>query len=124
MEQLNNILVQFSQELLTKYCCESIMKINISLILKVGQVYQLTNCSTTFTTFSELSLLRGERQELERSGREDNEKSLGENSVDILLTGDLHSEGRGHLPSAYQSSVLTRVRMIMPLALKSGVWRR
>ena len=63
---------------------------------------------------------------MERSGREDNEKSLGENSVDILLTGELHSEGMGHLPSAYQPSVLTRVRMIImpPLALKSGVWRR
>ena len=118
MEQLNNILVQLSQEL---FC---ILQIITQFILKAGRAYELTNCFTTFTTFSELSLLRGERQELERSGREDNEKSLGENSVDILLTGELHSEGRGHLPSAYQSSVLTRVRMIMPLALKSGVWRR
>ena len=103
-----------------KYFANHLMS-NTQFILKAGRAYELTNC---FTTFSELSLLRGERQELERSGREDNEKSLGENSVDILLTGELHSEGRGHLPSAYQPSVLTRVRMIMPLALKSGVWRR
>ena len=101
-------------------------------ILKVGRVYELINCSTTFTTFSELSLLRGERQELERIGRdpEKKDKEMTEKSFEeILLTGDLHSEGLGNLPSAFQPSVLTRVKMMIiiippPLALKSGVWSR
>ena len=89
------------------------------MIFKVGRVYELTNCSTTFTAFSELSLLRGEKKELQKKDKELVEKSLGGKSVEILLTGDLHSEGRGRLPSAYQPSVLTRVRMIImpPLAL-------
>ena len=79
-------------------------------------MYKLTNCSTTFTTFSELSLLRGERQEFERIGRdpEKKDKEMTEKSVEeILLTGDLHSEGMGHLPSSFQPSVLTRVKMII-----------
>ena len=91
---------------------------------KVGGVYELINCSTTFTTFSELSLLRGERQYMERTGREPEkkEKEMTEKPVEeILLTGDLHSERMGHLPSAFQPSVLTRVKMIIilppPLAL-------
>ena len=96
-------------------------------------MYELTNCSTTFTTFSELSLLRGERQEWERIGRdpEKKDKEMTEKSFEeILLTGDLHSEGMGNLPSAFQPSVLTRVKMIIiiiippPLALSlTGVWR-
>ena len=88
-------------------------------ILKVGSVYELINCSTTFTTFSELSLLRGERQGVERIGREPEkkEKEMTEKLMaeEILLTGDLHSEGMGHLPSAFQPSVLTRVKMIIIL---------
>ena len=94
-------------------------------------MYELTNCSTTFTTFSELSLLRGERQEWERIGREAEKKDKETSFEEILLTGDLHSEGMGNLPSAFQPSVLTRVKMIIiiiippPLALSlTGVWRR
>ena len=86
----------------------------------------MTNCSTTFTTFSELSLLRGERQQSEIRGgankkeKEPTEKRFREKFFDILLTGDLHSEERGHLPSAYQPAALTRVRrrlIIMAFAL-------
>ena len=62
---------------------------------------------------------------MERIGREPEkkEKEMTEKSVveEILLTGDLHSEGMGHLPSAFQPSVLARVKMIIilppPLAL-------
>ena len=92
-------------------------------------MYELTNCFTTFTTFSELSLLRGERQDLERIGREpekkDKEMNLqGKSVVEILLTGDLHSEGMGNMPSAFQPSVLTRVKMIIILPpLAPSVWR-
>ena len=52
--------------------------------------------------------------------KEPTEKRFREKSVDILLTGDLHSEERGHLPSAYQPAALTRVRrrlIIMAFAL-------
>ena len=113
---------------------KSILKGVISLFFKVRRAYELTNCFTTFTTFSELSLLRGERQEWKRIGREaeKKDKAMTEKSVEeILLTGDLHSEGMGNLPSAFQPSVLTRVKMIIiiiippPLALSlTGVWRR
>ena len=52
--------------------------------------------------------------------KEPTEKRFREKSVEILLTGDLHSEERGHLPSAYQPAALTRVRrrlIIMAFAL-------
>ena len=84
-----------------------------SNFLQVGRAYELRNCSTFLTSFSELNLLRGERREQEKRRWEDvkNDKELTEGKpMELLLTGDLHSEHMGHLPSAYQPTVLARVR--------------
>ena len=88
-----------------------------SNFLQVGRAYELRNCSTFLTSFSELNLLRGERREQEKRRGEDvkNDKGLTEEDfqgkpMEVLLTGDLHSEHMGHLPSAYQPTVLARVR--------------
>ena len=88
-----------------------------SNFLQVGRAYELRNCSTFLTSFSELNLLRGERREQEKRRWEDvkNDKELTEEDfqgkpMEVLLTGDLHSEHMGHLPSAYQPTVLARVR--------------
>ena len=88
-----------------------------SNFLQVGRAYELRNCSTFLTSFSELNLLRGERHDQEKRRWEDdkNYKELTEEDfqgkpMEVLLTGDLHSEHMGHLPSAYQPTVLARVR--------------
>ena len=82
--------------------------------LQVGRAYELRNCSTFLTSFSELNLLRGERREEEKRRWEDDKESTEEDfqgkPMEVLLTGDLHSEDIGHLPSAYQPTVLARVK--------------
>ena len=67
------------------------------------------------TSFSELNLLRGERHEQEKrrwdkNYKESTEEDFQGKPMEVLLTGDLHSEDIGHLPSAYQPTVLARVR--------------
>ena len=108
-----------SGKVLTESLCATKLT-NISQasnFLQVGRAYELRNCSTFLTSFSELNLLRGERREQEKRRWEDvkNDKELTEEDfqgkpMEVLLTGDLHSEHMGHLPSAYQPTVLARVR--------------
>ena len=88
-----------------------------SNFLQVGRAYELRNCSTFLTSFSELNLLRGERHEEEKRKWEDDknykestEEDFQGKPMEVLLTGDLHSEDLGHLPSAYQPTVLARVK--------------
>ena len=85
--------------------------------LQVGRAYELRNCSTFLTSFSELNLLRGERHvqekrrwEDDKNYKESTEEDFQGKPMEVLLTGDLHSEDIGHLPSAYQPTVLARVR--------------
>ena len=114
-DQKKSLFYVSSGKVLTESLCATKLT-NISQasnFLQVGRAYELRNCSTFLTSFSELNLLRGERREQEKRRWEDvkNDKELTEGKpMEVLLTGDLHSEHMGHLPSAYQPTVLARVR--------------
>ena len=114
-DQNKSLFYVSSGKVLTESLCATKLT-NISQasnFLQVGRAYELRNCSTFLTSFSELNLLRGERREQEKRRWEDvkNDKELTEGKpMEVLLTGDLHSEHMGHLPSAYQPTVLARVR--------------